>query len=396
MDECRNTIIVNPMTDIDTAGVFEPTLETGRPNIFDIKFQINKNKPMAATTVNQFLEPKDQFKVSAIVDSPSTLRRVELRVNVAGGNFSNYAAVKMDVTPLQNITNAYVVSANLPISFLQAPAIVYWVHAINNDEKIQSSERYVIGVKPTYKIDARMELDSPPSKAQGTAYRPTAYVYNLADQSVFGTVSLLVNDTIVYTSPEQLFNKGQSIVDLEWNIPEIGMESEYPIRAQLNLYDKTITTEQITLKTFQTTEIFPISQPINITSIIDKDEVIARVGLLYSSDVNAALHYRVVAPDGTCVIGKSDSCLVKDSTTGHRGNTVSVELDGQIYRIRYSGQNSPLERFSITSIDPIVGSWTVALESDEGIIPEAHAIGDVNLKAKYRATYTKLVTVASD
>ncbi|MEW6044548.1 MAG: hypothetical protein AB1608_09805, partial [Thermoproteota archaeon] len=396
VEDCRNTIIINPMSDIDQEGVFEPTPETGRPNIFDVKFQINANKPASASVIDQYLEPKDNFKVSAIVDSPSTIRRAELRVNVAGGNFSNYAAVKMDVTPLQNITNAYIVSAELPPSFLQAPAIVYWIHAINNEEKAQSSERYVIGVKPKYDIDARIELDSPPSKAQGTTYNPTSYVLNEGEHQLFGTVSLLVNDEIVYTSPEQLFNKGQSVVDLKWDVPESGAEAQYEIRAQLNLYDKVIKTSATPLKTFQATKTLSILQPIQAASITYADETIARVGLLYSSDINPTLHYRVVAPDGTCLIGQSDSCLVKDSTAANRGNTVSVELDGQIYRIRYSGVNNPLERFSITSIDPIVGTWSVTLESEEGIIPEAQAMEDIQLKLKYRATYTKLITVASD
>ncbi|HXG74752.1 MAG TPA: hypothetical protein VNK44_08040, partial [Candidatus Nitrosotenuis sp.] len=395
IEDCRNTIIVNTMTDIGQTGV-EPTPETGRPNIFDVKFQINQNKPTAATTVNQFLEPKDHFKVSAIVDSPSSLRRVELRVNVAGGNFSNYAAVKMNVEPLQNITSAYVVSAELPSSFLQAPAIVYWIHAINNDEKIQSSERYVIGVKPSYELNAKIELDTPPSKAQGTTYRPTAYIYNTGERQLFGTVSLLVDGKIMYTSPEQLFNKGQSVVNLEWYIPETGGETKYKVNAQLNLYDKNISTTQTTLNTFQATKTFSISQPIAAVSITDDKETIARVGLMYSSDNNPALHYRVVAPDGTCVIGKSDSCLIKDSTAANRGNTMSVEIDGQIYRVRYSGSNNPLERFSITSVDPITGTWSVTLESDMGAIPEAQALADVSLKMKYRPTYTNLVTVASE
>ncbi|MFN3654234.1 MAG: hypothetical protein ACK4TO_02775, partial [Candidatus Nitrosotenuis sp.] len=396
VEDCRNTIIVNTMADIDQTGVFEPTPEAGRPNIFDVKFQINENKPLPATTLNKYLEPKDNFRVSAIVDSPSTIRRAELRVNVAGGNFSNYAAVKMDVTPLQNITNAYIVSADLPPSFIQAPAIVYWIHAINNEEKLQSSERYVIGVKPTYDINARLELDSPPSKAQGTTYTPTSYVYNLGERQLFGTVSLLVNDKIVYTSPEQLFNKGQSIVDLEWSVPETDVASQYNVRAQLHLYDKEIKTAQTTLKTFKATDILSISQPVSVDSITDGDETIAKAGLMYSSDTNPLLHYRVVAPDGTCVIGKSNSCKIKDSTTGHRGNTQSVELDGQIYRVRYSGQNSPLERFSITSVDPIIGTWFVTLESDEGMMPEVQAIEDIQLKVKYRASYTKLITVASE
>jgi hypothetical protein len=395
IDDCRRTIIVNPMTDLDKARVTEPTPEVGRPNIFDIKFQMNKNNPIKATEINHFAEPDSKIRVSALVDSPSTIRRAELRVNIVGGNYSNYAAVKMDAMPLQNITNAYLVSAELPTTFLQAPAIVYWVHVVNNEEKAQSSERYVLGIKPTYKIDARMELDSPPSKAEGTTYNPTAYVYNKGEKPFFGSVSLLVGNNTVYTSPEQLFNKGQSVVNLEWSIPK-GAEPKYQVSAQLNLYDKPISTSQTTLRTFQDTKMYSIFEPVMTDSVVDNGEMVARTGLIYSSDDDPTLHYHVISPDGTCIIGKSNSCLVKDSTTGNRGNTVSVELDGQIYRIRYSGQNSPLERFSITSVDPIVGTWSVMLESDTGIIPEAQAIEDVHLKVKYRATYTKLVTVASD
>ncbi|MBI5697536.1 MAG: hypothetical protein HZC29_03370, partial [Thaumarchaeota archaeon] len=385
MADCRNTITVNPMSEIDQTGTYEPTAEQGRPNIFDIKFQINKDKPLVATTANQFVTSKDSFKVSAIIDSPTTLRRAELRVNVAGGNYSNYAAVKMDVNPLQNVTNAYVVSAELPSSFFQAPALVFWVHVINNEEKIQSSERYVVGVKPEYEINARMELDSTPSKAQGTTYRPTSYVYNTGEKVLFGTVSLIVDDKVVYTSPEQLFSKGQSIVNLEWSIPETGAESKHSAYAQINLYDKIIKTAPVILKTFQATKTLSISEPVGMASITDQNEMIARAGLMYSSNDNDALHYRVVAPDGTCVIGKSDSCMVQDSISGNRGNTASVEIDGQIYRIRYSGQDSPLERFSITSVDPIEGVWNVSLESDTGIIPDAQAAENVAIKIKYRS-----------
>ncbi|HXG14363.1 MAG TPA: hypothetical protein VNK25_04450, partial [Candidatus Nitrosotenuis sp.] len=395
-DDCRRTIVVNPMTDLERTGIEEPTAEIGRPNIFDIKFQVNGNKPIRATEVNHYVESDSKVRVSAIVDSPTSIRRAELRVNIVGGNYSNYAAVKMDAIPLLNITNTYMVSAELPTSFLQAPAIVYWIHVINNDEKIQSSERYALGVKPSYKLDARLELDSPPSKAEGTTYNPTAYVYNNGEKQFFGSVSLLVDGNVVYTSPEQLFNKGQSVVNLYWDIPEVGSESKYVTSARLNMYDTPIETTSTTLQTFPGTKTFSILEPVNASSIISEEEIVARAALLYSSDVNPTAHYRVIAPDGTCVIGKSESCLVKGSTAGNRGNTISVELDGQIYRVRYSGQDSPLERFSITSIDPIVGTWSVLLESDQGIIPEAQALEDVQLKIKYRATYTKLVTVASE
>uniref|UniRef100_UPI0005B25866 hypothetical protein n=1 Tax=Candidatus Nitrosotenuis chungbukensis TaxID=1353246 RepID=UPI0005B25866 len=393
---CSDTIVVNPMTDLDGAGTFEPTVEVGRPNIFDIKLQVNTNKPIQASTINQFVKGTDQVDITSIIDTTSAPTRAELRVAAAGGNYSNYAAVKMDITQLQNITNTYLASAEVPISFLQAPAIVYWIHVINQENKIQDSEKYYLGVKPTYTIDAKIELDSPPSKSEGSTYRPTAYIYNNG-KPLFGSVSLLVDDREVYTSSEYVFNNGQSVIDLEWSIPKLGQDAKYDISARLNLYDNHIDTTKTVLRTFEPTKSIPISESVSATSVVDDaGKTIARVGLMYSSDNNANLHYRVVSPDGTCVIGQSDSCLVKDSTTGNRGNTISVEIGEQIYRIRYSGQDSPLERFSVTSIDPIIGTWHIALESDDGILPEAQAMENVLVKLKYRSMVSDLITVASD
>ncbi|HEY8109236.1 MAG TPA: hypothetical protein VIG05_00005, partial [Candidatus Nitrosotenuis sp.] len=214
IDQCKKTITVNSMKDIKKAGVSEPTIEIGRPNIFDVKFQVKGNKPIPAATINQFVELGTQVKIISIVDSISTLKRAELRVITAGGNYSNYAAIKMDIMPL-NTTNTYVISAELPTLFLQAPAIVYWIIVTNNDAKVQSSEKYYLGVKPTYRLDAELKLDSSASKAQGSTYRPTAYVYNKEETPLFGSVSLLVDDKEVYTSSEYVFNKGQSVIDLE-------------------------------------------------------------------------------------------------------------------------------------------------------------------------------------
>ncbi|HEY8109643.1 MAG TPA: hypothetical protein VIG05_02105, partial [Candidatus Nitrosotenuis sp.] len=335
---CSDIVVVNPMADIDESGTFEPTVEVGRPNIFDVKLQVNTSKPIQASTINQFVKSADQVQITSIIDTLSTPTRAELRIAAAGGNYSNYAAVKMDITPLQNITNTYHVSADVPASFLQAPAIVYWIHVINQENKIQDSEKYYLGVKPTYAVDAKIELDSPPSKPEGTTYRPTAYVYNNG-KPLFGSLSLLIDNKEVYTSSEYVFNKGQSVIDLEWSIPKLGQDAKYDVNARLNLYDKKIDTAKTVLRTFEPTKSVPISESVSANSIVDDaGQTIARVGLVYSSDNNANLHYRVVAPDGTCVIGQSDSCLVKDSTVGNRGNTISVEISEQIYRIRYSGQ----------------------------------------------------------
>jgi hypothetical protein len=94
------------------------------------------------------------------------------------------------------------------------------------------------------------------------------------------------------------------------------------------------------------------------------------------------MRFKVVAPDGTCVIGSSSGCLIKGMTQNHRG--VDVAIDGQIYRVRYSGETSILERFSIMSVDPIVGKWSIQMESDSDIIPRAFALDDVVVNIGYK------------
>ena len=85
----------------------------------------------------------------------------------------------------------------------------------------------------------------------------------------------------------------------------------------------------------------------------------------------------------------------QDSTKLSRGGLQSVQYDGQTLRIKYSGPDSALERFSITSIDPIVGDWTVTLEAEEGFIPLAQAVKDLTVKVKHKI-HSEIITVYSD
>ena len=56
-----------------------------------------------------------------------------------------------------------------------------------------------------------------------------------------------------------------------------------------------------------------------------------------------------------CIIGSANECLINESTRRKRGDLESIPYGDQILRVRYSGPDNILERFSITSIDPIVG-----------------------------------------
>ncbi|MEX2313605.1 MAG: hypothetical protein WD650_06400, partial [Nitrosopumilaceae archaeon] len=118
---------------------------------------------------------------------------------------------------------------------------------------------------------------------------------------------------------------------------------------------------------------------------------IARPAMMYSSNEGSG-EFRVASPDGTCVIGAG--CLVEQSTLKHRGGIDSVLVDGHIYRVRYSGDDNPLERFSITSLDSVLGEWKVEIVEDSEFM--AAAAADNPVKIQYRAEHSPLVTVRSE
>lgn len=96
------------------------------------------------------------------------------------------------------------------------------------------------------------------------------------------------------------------------------------------------------------------------------------------------MRYKVTAPDGTCVIGTSNDCLVTNSTLDEPGQVKIITVGDQVYRVRYSGTNDTLERFSITSVDPIVGTWKVEIDSQIDLAVQTHVMDNVSLKVIYR------------
>jgi hypothetical protein len=188
--------------------------------------------------------------------------------------------------------------------------------------------------------------------------------------------------------------EGQTSVILEWKTPTLEHLTSHQVHARAEFYGKSFETDISTVNTFPATKTISIMQPINIDTITDKNgNTIANPTVLYSSFKNeGTMRYKVMAPDGTCVIGGADTCLVTQSTFGLKGNFKSITIGDEVYRVRYSGPDSPLERFSITSVDPILGSWKVEIDSDNNLIPQVHAMEDVFLKVKYRAQGTPFVT----
>jgi hypothetical protein len=257
---------------------------------------------------------------------------------------------------------------------------------------VQESVHHIIGVKPEgYSDTSSVEMDTITIKAQGTTLKPTAYLTNEGDIPVYSEVSLVSDGKKVYSKPV-LLTPGQNIINLEWSIPKTGSSTSYKMQTQLDVYDKSYITGMATLDTFVRTKIVPISDQSDIVPATDElGNIIARPAMMYSSNEGSGA-FRVTAPDGTCIIGAG--CLVEQSTLKHRGGIDSALIDGHIYRVRYSGDSSPLERFSITSLDSVLGEWDVEIIENSQFI--ASAAEDVPIKVQYRAERSPMVTVGME
>ena len=388
---CRDTVTVAPLPTPK-----EEEVNQSAPMIFDFKIKAGDYKFVrVADVIDEFVDINKTMTVSAIIHSPTQFR-AELRFITVGEPVSKYTSIEMVPEPLIAFNNTFIVKATIPSELLQEPAISYWIHVVNEDSLVANSEKHKIGIKPDRLIDAVLELDSFQNLSGGSSYRPFAYVTNPSDVPVYGKVSLLANGQPVYTSPGQLFSPGESIVKLEWITPKTNNLASHNISAKLHLYDKSFETKQLTLYTFPKRQTVTLSELDTINMITaKKGNIVAVPSLLSSSLGEKGLDFRVVAPDGTCVIGSLEQCLVSESTFGLPGGVKSIVLENQVYRVRYSGADNVLERFSITSVDPIVGKWTIEHESKESLIPQAHAMQDGTVKITNDAKKTPLITVSS-
>ncbi len=363
-----------------------PTVvDLAAPRIFDFKFQVgNGTKQLATEPTTQFVN-NEPLSVYAIIDTQTPISTADLRfTDIANTDSGTYHATAMNIVPLPISNSTYLISATIPSDLLHAPGMKYWIHVENNANKIADSDTATIGVKPDYPIDGKLELDVSQNRAAGTTARPAAYFTNNG-QPVYGTISLVVDGNTVYTSPGQVFTKGQSAVGLEWQTQPTDSLVNHKIEAIANIYDKSFTV-QANIITFSSILTESIAQPITISPINDNSSnAIATPQILYSSFNNEGnMRYKVTAPDGTCVIGPSDNCLVKDSTFGMPGQIKSIVVGDQVYRVRYSGTSDPLERFSITSVDPIVGTWKVEIDSQVDLTPQTQIMETVPLKITFR------------
>ena len=330
--------------------------------------------------------------VSAIIDSIITPQRVEIRTISMGQTVDQYVAIKMDVIPLLVSNSTYIVSGTIPSYVMTEPGMTYWLHVTDENNLQSESIHYNIGVKPTESSSVRVEVDMPTIKPSGSIVKPEFYIFN-DDTPSYGIVSLMVDGKVV-SKQSQLFGTGQTQVIFNWNVPNNDGYVDYEIQGMVELYDNTFATSSSILATHPKTVTVSGTEMPELQVIQRDGTILADPALVYASNADDNVRFTVTDPQGQCIIGSVNECLVNDSTRGNRGGLESVSYGDQILRVRYSGADNTLERFSITSIDPIVGQWNVSLESDDGLVQQAHASEDTVVKIKYRY-HSELITVKS-
>ncbi len=315
---------------------------------------------------------------------------------ITGQPEKEYTGLFMQATQIKSLNSTSIVSATIPAELLLSPAITYWIYVSDENLDEQESKHYSIGIKPSFDVDASLELDITTSKPEGTTTKPSAYLNNKGTSAAYGTISLVVNGEKV-SSKAQLFKPGQTKVTLEWAIPKVGKQMFYNVQAQADLYDVSFARVSAKLNSFSWSQLISLSEMRPIEPFTDDSgNIVAQPALLYASDhYNENLRFRVVDNEGRCIIGGTKECIVTDSTSDQRGGLVSVEYGESIYRIKYSGPHSSLERFSITSIDPLPSGWSITLETIDDYVQQAFALKDINLKVKYR-TISKIENVKSE
>ncbi|HZS74639.1 MAG TPA: hypothetical protein VFA69_09085, partial [Candidatus Nitrosotalea sp.] len=357
--KCKQTVTFAP---IPIIGQSSPDA----PKIFDIKLQIdNGTRIPAAETDNQYVTNQN-VTISGLVYSPVPLDHAEIRVVKIGENTTiGYDKVIATVAPI-SVSNTYLVSATLPHNYLVSPAITYWVYAKNIEGFEVESEQYSIGVSTPYAASGTIGFVIPQNVPAGLTQSPQVYFTNNSTGILYGTVSLIVDGKQVSQFVDHLFDKGTSVMELDWNVPDSDNTTEHSVQAVATFYGQTFVSDKAEVNSYVYKKITQLANMQPIQSFVDKQgNVIANPRSLYSSFVtsNGTL-FHVVSPSGVCVIGESSTCLVNESTLTASERYSVVTLDGANYTVYYSDIHSPLQRFTITSLQPITGDWKITLEKN--------------------------------
>jgi len=285
----------------------------------------------------------------------------------------------MSITKIPNEETKYSVSGTIPWMWMyDSNGIRYWINTLDEENNVSESNKLFMSVKTGYS-PLHKDLEVVTIQVEGTILEPYAYITNSISETAVGTLSLVVNGEVIQTVQSQRYDYGTTFVPFTWEIPEtwkeVGKVVDYQIKVIGEFCAKKFESEEITLSSFPQFIIKRLSEFQGVDLLNNTSgKIIAGAESIQSSDNDPSIRFTVTSPDGTCVIGEDNDCKITGSTFGKRGNTESIKLGNQIYRVEYSGSEQETESFTITSVEPIYGKWDIEGSSVSEITSTYRAI----------------------
>ncbi|MEO9276330.1 MAG: hypothetical protein ABI340_00920, partial [Nitrososphaera sp.] len=356
--KCKDTIVFR---EVPLPSKYNPNT----PKIFDVKIQLdNQSKTSSLESQDEYIT-NQTLTISGIISSPVSIDHSEIRLTKFGENQSQYVTVNAQISPL-SIPRTYLVYAEIPKEYLVSPAMSYWIWTSSTEGLESESDHYSIGVLPPYEVKSKVSFEMPQTVQASSTQSPVIYIQNNVTGPIYGTVSLLVNNTEVSSYAHQLFDNGTYVIQLDWSVPRENVSSTYPVKVVANFYGKSYESNEAQINSYTPTITMPLSNIEPIKSFTDKQgNLVAGSHILYSSLYSKDnTKFKVTSPSGTCVIGQTSACLVDESTISGGGRYSDITIDGKAYFVYYSGSDSVIQRFTITSSEPIEGKWNVIIEKN--------------------------------
>ncbi|MDE1862444.1 MAG: hypothetical protein KGI33_05990 [Thaumarchaeota archaeon] len=367
---CHNTDFVSELPPMPFAQ---------SPVIFGVATQVDNATGLSSGTM-QYAD-NNTVSVYAYVKSNSTIQDAQIRFSPMSQNATGYDSNNMTISSFGNHT-VYFVNGTLLPRDLSSPATTYWVWVRDSNGLVSDSAPYLVAVTPTYAVNASLSLEARSSTPEGEQTNPMVYVTNNSTGPIYGPISLVANGTSVSQSPPILFNTGRSAVQLAWTPSKMYHNVIYHLSARGEFYGKVIGTGNATIATFPEFNVTTLAGlgvlgPINDSA----GNTIGEPAGLFSSFENTGNYtYLVYSPDGTCIIGQEQACLVKGMAIA--GNASNITLAGQKYTVEYTGPETAMQRISVQSTQLMLGLWKIGIERS-GVEQN-----DLNARVMVRVAYS--------
>ena len=226
-------------------------------------------------------------------------------------------------------------------------------------------------------------------------FDPIGIKVNTPDQSDVNCLKMYCGDgdSVKKVKIGGYYTDSPNVFGLDYQVPEGDFAlGEYTVIADTK-FGKAETTFMVVENPILKSSNEPVQEQVKITKIIDKVNRISTTTIPISVKENAGedssliprvlqgslftsargeepnVNLQVSTKNGACIIGQNESCVISESTRVPGSIYKILKIDGVDYKVRYSGSDVRLEKFSIVPADEntplkILG-WDVLVFKDE-------------------------------